>query len=273
MYSIIYSKGTVMSKKNKNQRVKGAQISQEERIRQLTKENIRLRNEIATLKNEIQQGSAATRRFTKKRDSVQSMFFHQARRENTFSQKTHFAYFRHALKNASLLRFYSKIVNTVRHFTFVNTAIKIVLFILTIVKSGAIFLISTSTFIVSFPFMFLLSGIGAMLTMLGSHKATKTNRPILTDKNVCVFFPAKKSAIRDGTYFSGFVKSMSEQPDTVCIIVTQGFFFSRGISGNKKFFLASRVDSDNVIIVRRHYYFKLKQSIILPKSKKLTEIY
>ena len=112
-----------------------------------------------------------------------------------------------------------------------------------------------------------------MLTLLGSRKATRINRPILADKNVCVFFPAKKSAIRRDTYFAGLVQSMGEQPNTVCVIVTQGFFFSRGITDQKKFFFTSRVDADNIIIVRRHYYFKLKKSIILPHSKKLTEIY
>ncbi len=262
-----------MSKKNKERNKRGVKTAQEERIRELTKENLRLRNEVALLKNEIQQNSATTRRLSKKRDSVRSMFLHQARRENTFSQNTNLSYFRYALKNASLFRVYSQIINTVRRFTFVNTTIRIAIFLLTIVNSGAIFLISTSTFIVSLPFMFLLSGVGAMLTLLGSRKATQINRPILTNKNVCVFFPAKKSAIRKDTYFSGLVQSMGEQPNTVCVIVTQGFFFSRGTTGRKRLFFASRVDADNLIIVRRHYYFKLKQSIILPYSKKLTEIY
>ena len=258
-----------MSNKNK----KASKSSQDERIVQLTKENLRLKNEVAELKNELQQRSAATRRFTKKRDAIHSMFLHQARRENTFSQSSKSAYFSRALKNASVVRAYSQILNTVKRFTFVTTTVQVILFILTILKSGIIFLISTSAFIVSLPFVLLISGIGTIFTMLGSKKATAENTPILSGKNVCVFFPAKKSVIKNRTYFADFVRTMADRPNTVCVIVTQGFLFSRGISNEKKFFFTSRLDAPNVLLVRRHYYFKLKKRIIEPLARDLTEIY
>ncbi|MBE6593763.1 MAG: hypothetical protein E7642_07205 [Ruminococcaceae bacterium] len=262
-----------MSQKNKKLQRKQAAQEAEEKIRELTRENTLLRKEISSLKTEIQQQRASTRRIIKKRDTVKGIFLHQARRENTFSQEAFFSYFRHALKNASLFRGYSQIINTVRHLTFITTTIQVVLFLLTILKSGVIFLISTSAFIVSLPFMILLSGIGAFLTLLGSKKATRINKPILKGKNVCVFFPAKRSMLRQGSYFSGFVSSMSKRPNTVCVVVTQGFFFSRGITGKRKYFFTSRVDADNIIIVRKHYYFKLKNKIIKQYSADLTEIY
>ena len=258
-----------MPKRNKSAK----RSSEEKKIEQLKKENLRLKREIATLKNEMQQSRAATRKITKKKDSVQSTFLHQARRENTYSQNSKAAYFRHALKNASLTRTYTQILNSVRQLTFVTTTIQVLLFALTVVKSGAIFLISTSAFIVSLPFIMIISGIGTILTLLGSKKATAQNKPILTDKDVCVFFPAKKSIIKSGTYFAGFVKSMADRPDTVCVIVTQGPFFSRGIINNNKYFSTSRLEAPNIILVRRHYYFKLKKNIIQPYSKNLTEIY
>ena len=255
----------------KNKKLKDS--SQNDRIRQLTRENLRLKNEVASLKNELQQRSAATRRLTKRRDAVHSMFLHQARRENTFSQSSSSDYFRHAVKNASVIRAYSQILNSVKRLTFITTTIQVVLFILAVLKSGVIVLISTSAFIISLPFVLMLSGIGTILTMLGSKKATAENTPILTDKTVCVFFPLKKSVIRDKTYFADFVRTMASHPDTVCVIVTQGFFFSRGISDTRKLFFTSRLDAPNILLVRRHYYFKLKKSIIQPLSRNLTEIY
>ena len=262
-----------MSKKTKRSNRTASLKATDEQIRKLQRENAQLRNEVANLKNEIQQQRASTRRIVKKKDTVKSTFLHQARNENTFSQEGFFPYFRRALKNASWFRGYSQIINTVRHFTFITTTIQVVLFILTILKSGIIFLISTSAFIIAFPFMLLLSGVGTVLTLLGSKKATRTNIPILKGKNVCVFFPAKKSMLCEDSYFSGFVRSMSTRPNTVCVIVTQGMFFSQGISGKKDFFLASRYDDENIIIVRKHYYFKLKNKIIKQYSANLTEIY
>ena len=243
------------------------------RIDELKRENAQLRGEIALLKSELQQSKASTRRLNKKRDMTSSLLLHQARRENTFSQRSTFSYFTHALKNASLFRLYSQIVNTVKRFTFVTTTIQVLLVVLTVVKSGVIVLISTSAFIVSLPFLFLMSGLGAILTFIGSKKATKQNTPIIKGKRVCVFFPAKKSVMRKGGYFAGFVRSIAEEPNTVCIIVTPGFFFSRGISEGKHYFFTSRIDAQNIIIVRRHYYFKLKKKIIEPLAAHLTEIY
>ena len=262
-----------MSQKNKKYQRKHNTVSVEKQVRELTRENALLRREISTLKNELQQQSASTRRVVKRRDSVRSIFLHQARRENTFSQESFFPYFRHALKNASLFRGYSQIINTVKRLTFITTTIQVVLFILTVLKSGVIFLISTSAFIIAFPFTMLLSGIGAFLTFLGSKKATRINHPLLKNKNVCVFFPAKRSVLREDSYFSGFVRSMSQKPNTVCVVVTQGFFFSKGISGKRKYFFTSRLDGENIIIIRKHYYFKLKNKIIKKYSDKLTEIY
>lgn len=262
-----------MSTVNKKRNDKSSEGSQEKLIRQLTKENERLKNEVASLKNEIQQSNVNKRRWSNKKDANSNLFLHQARRENTFSQSSYLSYFTSVLKNASLFRLYSQILNTVRHFTFVTTTIKVVMFLLTIIQSSAIFVISTSAFIIYLPFTFLVSGIGTMLTLFGSRKATRINRPILSDKNVCVFFPAKKSVIREDSYFAGFVKSMAENPNTVCMIVTHGFFFSHGITKCKKYFFTSRIDADNLIIVRRHYYYSLKKNVILPYSKNLTEIY
>ena len=262
-----------MSDANKKGSCKKDDSQLQARIEKLTRENAQLRSEISLLKSEIQQSKASTRRLNKKHDMTNSLLLHQARRENTFSQRSTFSYFTHALKNASLFRLYSQIVNTVKRFTFVTTTIQVVLFLLAIVKSGVIVLISTSAFIVSLPFIFLMSGLGAILTFIGSKKATAQNTPIIKGKRVCAFFPAKKSVMRDDGYFAGFVRSMASEPDTVCIIVTPGFFFSRGISESKCYFFTSRIDAQNIIIVRRHYYFKLKKKIIEPLAAHLTEIY
>jgi hypothetical protein len=261
-----------MSQKNRSQKEKND--SDKAKIRELTKENLRLQREISTLKAELERGKPSSRRLLRKRDNIRSTFAYQARRQDTYSQESFLSYFFKAFKNASFFRIYSDIINTVRHFTFVTTTIQIVLFLLAIVKSGAIFLISTSAFIVALPFIFIISGIGAILTVLGSKKASAANRPMMKNKDVYVFFPAKKSAIRSDSFFAGFVRSTAnESPDRVCVIVSHGFFFSRGIFERKRYYFTSRKEAENIIIVRKHYYFKLKNKIIIPEAKSINEIY
>ena len=100
------------------------------------------------------------------------------------------------------------------------------------------------------------------------------NRPLVKGKDVYVFLPAKKSAIDPNSFFAGFVKETANAaPSRVCVIVTQGFFFSRGIGKSRKYYFTSRKEADNIIIVRRHYYYKFKNKILVPEARSVSEIY
>jgi hypothetical protein len=258
------------NKSNKNKKA----ASDKARIRELTKENMRLRREVESLKGELERGRPSTRRLLRKRDAVESTFSNQARRQDIYAQENAFSYFTRALGNASFFRVYKDILHTVRRLSFVTTTIQIILIILTIIKSSAIFLISTSAFIVALPFIFLFSALGTVLTVIGSRRATMVNRPLVKGKDVYVFLPAKKSAIDPNSFFAGFVKEMADgAPDRVCVIVTQGFFFSRGIGKSRKYYFTSRKEADNIIIVRRHYYYKFKNKILVPEARSVNEIY
>ena len=258
------------AKANKNKK----EASEKALLRELTLENQRLRREIASLKSEIERGTPSTKRLLQKRDTIASTFSHQARRQETYSQENAFSYFFKALRNASFFRVYKDILYTVRHLAFVTTTIQIILIILTIIKSSAIFLISTSAFIVALPFIFLFSAVGTALTVFGSRRATRINRPLVKNKDVYVFLPAKKSAIRPDSYFAGFVReTAAADPERVCVIVTQGFFFSRGISKKRRYYFTSRKEDENIIIVRRHYYYKFKNKIAIPEARSVNEIY
>ena len=271
MYKYLFARVDMAkkSKANKNKR----SDEDKARIRELTLENQRLRREIASLKGEIERGTPSTKRLLRKRDAIESTFTHQARRNETYSEEGFFAYFIKALKNASFFRIYKDILYAVRHFAFVTTTIQIILIILTVLKSSAILLISTSAFIVALPFIFLFSAVGTALTVFGSRRATRINRPLVKDKDVYVFLPAKKSAIRPDSYFAGFVRETSADPDRLCVIVTQGFFFSRGISKKRRYYFTSRKEDENIIIVRRHYYYKFKNKIAIPEARSVNEIY
>lgn len=248
--------------------------SDKARIRELTKENARLKRELVSLKGEIERGRPSARRLFSKRDAIRSALSHQARRQETYAQENFLFFLFKALKNTSFFRIYVDIVNTVRQLTFVTTTIQVIIFLLAIVESSAILVISTSAFIVAMPFMLIVSALGTALSIIGSRKATKVNRPLVKNKDVYVFLPAKKSAIREGSYFVGFVKEIAHaDSDRVCIIVAQGFFFSRGIGKRRRYYFTSRKEEDNIIIVRRHYYYKLKNKILIPEANSISEIY
>lgn len=252
---------------------KAAKQENRDKIRELTNENMRLQREIVFLKNELQRQKRSTRQLLRRRDKVESAFLRQAKDEGAFSQEKYFSYIRHSVKNASVFWIYAGIIDAVRRFTFVSTTIRILIFIISLIQSGAIFIISTSAFLIALPFVLLFSGVGFMLTLLGARKATQKARPLVKGKNVKVFFPVKRSAFDSESYFAGMVRDMASQPNSLCVIVAPGLFFSRGISGKRKYYFTTRSDGENVIIVRKHFYYRFKNSILLKDARRITEIY
>lgn len=254
-------------------KTKSAERESREKIRELTDENMRLHREIDFLKNELQREKRSTRQLLHKRDKVESAFLRQAKNEGAFSQKKYFSYIRHSVKNASVFWIYAGIINAVRRFTFVSTTIRILIFLLSLIQSGAVFIISTSAFIIALPFVFLFSGIGFMLTFLGSRRAIQKARPMVKGKKVTVFFPANRRAFDNDSYFSGMVREVAAKPDSLCVIVSPGLFFSRGIFEKRRYYFTTRTDGDNVVIVRRHFYYRFKNRVLLKDAAKITEIY
>lgn len=249
------------------------QCSKTEKIRRLTEENKQLNREIAFLKKELQRQKPSARALLHKRDKTEAAFLRQARNENTFSQERYLSYAKNLVKNASVFWVYSSIIDAVRSVTFISTTIRIFVFLLSFVQSGAFFIISTSAVIVSLPFVFLLSGISFMLTFLGSRRATKRVRPLVAGKNVTVFFPANKNAFTPDSYFTGMVTETVSGENALAVVVSPGLFFSRGIYGKRRYYFTTRRESGNVIVVRKQFYYRFRNNVLFNDAKSISEIY
>lgn len=258
-----------MSKK----KARAAEREARDKIRELTDENLRLQREIAFLKNELQREKRPVRQLLKKRNKIESTFLRQSKNGITFSQERYFSYVKNLVTNASVFWVYSGIIDAFRRFTFISITFKVIAFIFSLIRSSAVFILSTSAVIVTLPFVFLFSGIGFMLTFLGGRNATKKARPLVKGKHVTVFFPASKTAFRSNSYFAGMVKETAKQPASLCIIVTPGLFFSRGIGEKKRYYFTTRRESENIIIVRKLFYYRFKKKILNKDALGITEIY
>lgn len=254
-------------------RNKSADRDKAEKIRELTEENMRLHREIGFLKNELQnQKNSVVHRF-KKRSKTESAFLRQARNENAFAQEQFFSYAKRLIKNASVFWVYSSIIDAVRRFTFISTTIRVFIFIFSLIQSSAVFILWTSAIIVSLPFVFLISGIGFMLTFLGGKRATKRARPLVANKKVTVFIPANKKAFSSDRYFAGMVSETAKKPNALAVIVSPGLFFSKGIYGKRRYYFTTRRESENVIVVRKQFYYRFKNKVLLDEAQSITEVY
>ena len=260
-----------MTKKN----VRVTQMSHAEakkHIRKLTVENRRLIREIDDLKREIDELNGKGSRW-QKRGKYQSALKRRADYEDMFSKKNFFAFAFSHLKHTSFFSVYKKMISIIRRYTFLTVTLKIASILFLFVETAALFVISTSAFFFSIIVTFITSYIFAFLTIFVRHKSNRENIEILKDKNVTIFFPPKERAFDIDSYLAGFAKSIAEDKNSVVVIVSPFTVKNCGLNGSRKKYFASRLDGENILIVRRYYYFTLRNKIIEKYSSHITEIY
>ena len=241
-------------------------------IRKLTVENRRLSREIDELKREIDELNGKGGKW-QKQGKYQSALKRRADYEDMFSKRNFFSFAFSHLKHTSFFSLYKKMISIFRRYTFLTITLKIASVLFLLVETAALFVISTSAFFISIVLTFITSYIFAFLTIFVRHKSNRENIEILKDKNVTVFFPPKERAFDLDSYFAGFAKSIVENKNSAVVIVSPFTMKTIGLNGSKKKYFASRLDGENILIVRRYYYFTLRNKIIERYSSHITEIY
>lgn len=257
-----------MAKKQKNTSLKAdADI-----IKELKAENRHLRHEVAALKGELE--SSQDRLLRRKTTAPhQALLSHQAQNEILFSKKRYFTYIIQLFSSTSIFNIYKKILAFLRRYSFISTTLKIVVAVLTVLQTSAIFVIATSASFLSIPFILVISYGVFFLAHINRKRNDAVNKKLLAHKKIFVFFPPKKRALSPESYFSGMVEEISRESDHICIVVSPHFWRNRGLFGNKKHYRFSRAESESILLVRRQYYFMLKKNILNESSNEITEIY
>lgn len=240
-------------------------------LRDLQKENQRLKRENMMLKTELEEMYG--HKIKSKRSKYQAALQRQAKTEQLFSKKRYFGYVTEALKRTSIFQIYSKIIHAIRKFTFIRITLLILMAILTAIQSSAVFVIATSFFVVSLPFTLLVSNSAMILTFFGRRRINQTNRQLLQGKDVVVFFPPKGYTKEAAPFLCGMIKEFSQQENHICVVVSPYVFGRWGVFGDRgRPYFCSRTEATGVIIVRSAYYFTLKKKVFSQASS-VTEIY
>ncbi len=241
-------------------------------IKELKIENRRLRQEVAALKRELESSQERLLR-RKESDPTLVLLAHQAQNEVLFSKKRYFSYIFQLISSTSIFNIYKRILGFLRRYAFISTTLKIVIAILAVVQSSAVFVIATSASFLALPFILVISYAVFFLAHINRKRNDAVNKKLLAHKRIFVFFPPKKRALSPDSYFSGMVEELSKKTDHICIVVSPHFWRNRGLFGNKKPYRFSRAESESILLVRRQYYFMLKKNIFNESSNEITEIY
>ena len=258
-----------------NSKLKSVQFSEADakrQIRKLTVENRRLNREIDSLKNELDElhGKSGKR---SRQNKYQSALKQHSDIEEMFSKKNYPSFIFSHLKHTSIFQIYRRIINVIRRYTFITTSLKIVSILFVFVETAALFVLSTSAFIASLLLTIIASHVLTALTFFTRKKHNKRNYELMSQKNVTIFFPTKSRAFEAESFFSSFVYGEAEKENHIVIIVSPYMFKSIGLNQSKKAYYISRMDGENIMLVRRNYYFTLKKNCIDAVASSVTEVY
>ena len=252
-----------MSKKKKQKRK-----SPSANIKKLTEENKKLKLEVKLLKSKLED-KESEEHFHKRSDATVAKFENQAQKSKLFSRRTFFGYVYHTAKATSVFKIYKRIINTVRRYTFITTSIKIASFIFAFLETSAVFVIAASAFAISLPFTILFSYLAFLFSHMNAKKRTEQLMERMKSKKIYVFFPPKSLALSESSFLCGFVRDIASKEDSFCIIVSPYIFKSKGISQEKGAFVNVRDErskNNNIVIVRRNYFFSIKKNIFKRKG-------
>ncbi|MBQ8140126.1 MAG: hypothetical protein IJ038_00330 [Clostridia bacterium] len=251
---------------------KDADISDKQKIKELSEENKRLRREVDALKFELEdiQQKKAIRGG---HDDVRSAFDNQSLHSRLYSKRSYTSYLLGLISSTSVFRLYRKMIAFVKRYTFISTTLKILAYILTVLQSGTIFVLAASFFVVSLPFTFIVGYTALVVAFFGNRRLKKKMSGLTRGKNITVLFPQKGRAFSESSYFAGMARDIAKDGENTVVIVSPYFFSSKGISGSKKLFIAMREEGDNILIIKRHYFFTFKRQILKKHAEKITYIY
>lgn len=243
------------------------------RLHALRAENRTLKHEIKALRWELEE-RRGTFQTSAQEDGFRTVLKQHAHNEHVFSRRRYSAYIWDQVRQTTVFHLYSRIIHTIRRYTFLRTTFRILLAIFAAIQSGAVLLICTSFFLISLPITLLISHATLILTFLFGRRINAVNRKRLQDKEIVVFFPPKKHAFQKNSFFCGMVLEEASKENRFCVIVSPYFWNATGLNGIKrKPYLASRLERENILMVRRHYYFTIKKRIFATSQAHITEIY
>ncbi len=168
-----------------------------------------------------------------------------------------FGYAYDLLVHTSLYRQWQSLLRTVRRFRAVAFTLRVLTFVLTVVETGALVILSTAVFLVILPLATALT-LGLLLTALLESK--RTNRYFskeLTGKHVYVLFLSEESSL----FFWQNAKSLAQDEQSAVIVVSPYWISAKGLR-KAPFYCTARQEYPNLYLIRRYYFFRLRKQVL-----------
>lgn len=153
-----------------------------------------------------------------------------------------------------------------RRLRFVGVLFRAVTATLTLLETGALFLLGTALFVVLLPAL-LLGVLGILLVAYCESGRTNRRFAARTEgKPIYLLFLSREA----GTYFFCNAKDLAKKEGGTVFAVSPYWFSTRGMREGSFYFTARR-EAQGVYLIRPYYFFSLKRSLL--RERNFTVLY
>jgi len=191
---------------------------------------------------------------------IQQAQLEAADHKQMVSYRFFFHYLYRKVTSAPFYTHWKSILSYIRRFRAVTYTIRALSFVLGILETGALVLLSTALFLVILPILFALM-LGILITArIESGRTNHTLATISQSGRVYVLFlPAHA-----GDFFTENAKNLARQGDTV-LIVSPYWISPNGLSKGA-FYCTARREADRIYLIRRYYFFSLQKHVLKKRN-------
>lgn len=227
--------------------------ARDEQIKQLSRELDRLRRENLRLSRlaGLQQKDNPDSR-------AEEVLAYQAATRRLMSSPSYASYLAGFVRASSPYRAWHGIVGYARRLRLLSGAARILARVVAFIETSAVLLLLASAAIILVPLLLLLFVITFITALFERKRLLHRLAGAIRDRDVYVFFPAKKEQLLPGSFYFGAMEELSRKNSDFVIAVSPalkssaGFLFPNARRSGK---------NPNLYIVRRHFFFRLRKTL------------
>ena len=196
----------------------------------------------------------------------------RATNDRAFQNNNYLLYLSSSLQKTPWYHLWHQYLSIFRKFKLISLLFRLYSYLLVLLQLGTAFFVIILGVLMLFPILLLGAGVVIFSYLLLYRRENNNMEPVLKHKNTVIFFPTRGGELADESFFRAHITELSARPNTTILIVSPHFWSGQGITGNRFYFLI-RKETENVYILRKHYYFSLKKVVFSQKLCSLTLVY
>ncbi len=196
----------------------------------------------------------------------------RARTDALLNKRNYFSYLSSLLQKTQFFHVWRYYTGLLRKFKLVSLLFRLYSYLLVLLQFGTAFFVIVLGILLLLPLLVLSVGSVIFSALLLYRRENKRLASLLKEKRVTVFFPTRDGELERGEFWKVHIQELSEREDNAVLIVSPFFWSGKGMTSNR-FYLLLRQEKENVYLLRKHYYFSLRRSILDKMRNSLALIY